>query len=265
MKKFKFYMRIYIKILVQDIKSKMSYREDFFISVIGIIFTNLAGFISFGIIFENFPSLGGWNYYEMLFFYGFSLVAITPMQCLFDNNWNLRGYIYTGDFIKYCFRPLNLFFYYISEIFDIKGLGQLVFGVIMLQYSWIHLELGFDFITVIELLICLPTASLFMIAIMNLAAATNFFILNSGYVMVTVFKFTDYVRYPNNIYNNVIKNFFRYIVPIAFVSYFPSRVFLTPDDIPPIVYVSPILGMLFFYISYRAWMFGASRYAGTGS
>ena len=87
-----FYLRIYRKILAQDIKSKMSYRADFIISTIGMICTNVAGFISFWILFRNFPSVNGWNYYEMLFLYGFSLIALTPVQCLFDNNWSLRIY-----------------------------------------------------------------------------------------------------------------------------------------------------------------------------
>ena len=125
----RFYARIYRKILVQDLKSKMSYRSDFVISTLGMIATNVTGFVSFWILFRNFPSINGWDYYEMLFLYGFSLVSLTPVQCLFDNNWSLRMNVYRGDFIKYCFRPINLFFYYQSEVFDVKGLGQLAFGI----------------------------------------------------------------------------------------------------------------------------------------
>ena len=62
-----FYLRIYCKILAQDIKSKMSYRADFIISTIGMIFTNIAGFVSFWILFRSFPSINGWSYHEMLF------------------------------------------------------------------------------------------------------------------------------------------------------------------------------------------------------
>ncbi|HBN11158.1 MAG TPA: ABC transporter permease, partial [Ruminococcus sp.] len=90
----KFYFNIYCKILAQDLKSKMSYRADFIISTIGMIFTNIAGFISFWILFSNFPSIDGWSYYEILFLYGFSLISLTPVQCLFDNNWSLRTYVY---------------------------------------------------------------------------------------------------------------------------------------------------------------------------
>ena len=61
-----FYLRIYRKILAQDLKSKMSYRADFIISTIGMIFTNIAGFVSFWILFRNFPSISGWGYYVFI-------------------------------------------------------------------------------------------------------------------------------------------------------------------------------------------------------
>ena len=38
---FRFYADIYRKILVQDLKTKMSYRADFIISTIGMIMVNL--------------------------------------------------------------------------------------------------------------------------------------------------------------------------------------------------------------------------------
>ncbi len=173
-----FYLRIYGKILAQDIKSKMSYRADFIISTIGMIFTNIAGFISFWILFRSFPSVGGWGYHEMLFLYGFSLVALTPVQCLFDNNWSLRMYVYSGDFVKYCFRPINLFFYYQSEVFDIKGLGQLAFGIGTLAYSWYRLDLGFTPLMLLKVILFLITASLVMIALQNAAEAICFWIHN---------------------------------------------------------------------------------------
>ena len=57
----------------------MSYRADFVILNIGMIVSNLVGFVTFYILFQNFPSINGWTIYEMLFFYGFSIVALTPI------------------------------------------------------------------------------------------------------------------------------------------------------------------------------------------
>ncbi len=261
----RFYLRIYRKILAQDLKSKMSYRADFIISTIGMICTNIAGFVSFWILFRNFPSINGWSYHEMLFLYGFSLVSLTPVQCLFDNNWSLRMHVYSGDFIKYCFRPINLFFYYQSEVFDIKGLGQLAFGVGTLAYAWAKLGLALTPLAVLKTLTFLVTASLIMIALQNAAAASCFWIQNSFYVLDLAFKFKDYAKYPITIFSPVFRFVFTFVMPIAFIAYYPSLVILRPDAVPVLSWLSPLVGCLFFFLSYKLWMYGALKYSGTGS
>lgn len=261
----KFYLDIYRKILIQDLKSKMSYRADFIISNIGMIVSNLVGFVTFYILFQNFPSINGWTMYEMLFLYGFSLVALTPVQCFFDNNWNLRYAVKNGDFIKYCFRPINIFFYYISEVFDVKGLGQLCFGVGTLVYAWKHLTIPVNPVIIAQTVLFLFAASLFMIAIMNFAAATCFWIQNSGYIMVIMFRFKDFAKYPASIFNSVFRIVFTFVIPIAFIAYYPSLVVLRPNEIPVLSWLSPLIGLLFFYLSYRFWLLGARKYDGTGS
>ncbi|MGN0436600.1 MAG: ABC transporter permease [Wujia sp.] len=262
---FSFYIRIYFKIIAQDIKSKMSYRADFIISTLGMITTNIVGFVAFWLMFNRFPSINGWGYYEMLFLYGFSLVAITPTQCLLDNNWNLRRYVYDGDFIKYCFRPINLFFYYESEVFDIKGLGQLFFGIGTIVYSWNRLALPVTICMIVKVIIFLITASLIMMSMQTLAAATCFWIQNSFYILDLSLKLKDYAKYPVTIYNSVFKFIFTFVFPVAFIAYYPSLVILRPDKIPLLSWLSPVIGATFFYLSYRVWMKGASKYDGSGS
>lgn len=243
----RYYLKIYKKLLIQNIKSKMSYRFDFLISLIGIILVNISGFISFWIIFQNFPTILGWTYYEMLFLYGFSLIALTPVQCFFDNSWNLLTYVFSGDFIKYCFKPMNLFFYYFSEIFDIKGLGQFGIGVFILVHSWINLRLEFSILILIKLIIALLSSSLFMIAIMNFASASSFFIVNGAYfVMILANKFKDYARYPVNIFNEVMRFIFTFLIPIGFMAYYPSLEFLNNKNPTLLTYLTPVYGIIFF-------------------
>lgn len=260
-----FYLRIYFKILAQDLKSKMSYRADFIISTFGMIFTNIAGFVSFRIMFGNFPSINGYNYYEILFLYGFSLISITPTQCMLDNNWSLRQQVYSGDFIKYCFRPINLFFYYESEIFDVKGLGQLAFGIGTLVYAWAKLGLAVTPLAIVKVTVYLMTASLVMAALQNAGAASCFWIENSFYVLDLAFRFKDYAKYPITIFSTVFRFVFTYIIPIAFIAYYPALVVLRPEDVPLLSWLSPPAGCVFFFLSYKLWMLGASKYNGTGS
>lgn len=262
---FGFYASIYKKILIQDLKTKMSYRADFIISTFGMILTNVAGFVSFMIIFKNFPSINGWDYHHMLFLYGFSLIALTPVQCFFDNNWNLRFMVRSGDFIKYCFRPINVFFYFISEVFDVKGIGQFIFGVGTLIYAWVHIGIPVTVLVILKLILYIITASLFMISLMNFAAATCFWLQGSGYVMVLMFRFKDYAKYPATIFHGLFKILFTFVIPVAFIAYYPSMGILSPDDVPLLTILSPFIGAAFFYLSYKFWMLGVRKYDFTGS
>ncbi len=150
-------------------------------------------------------------------------------------------------------------------MFDVKGLGQFAFGIMVLVYAWSHLGIPVTVLTVLELILMLITASLFMIAIMNAAAATCFWIVRSGYIMVVMFRFKDYARYPVTIFDGIFRIIFTFVIPIAFIAYYPGLVILRPDEIPLLSILSPVIGIVFFWLSYRFWMLGARKYNGTGS
>ena len=38
-----------------------------------------------------------------------------------------------------------------------------------------------------------------------------------------------------------------------------------PDAVPMLSWLSPLIGIAFFYVSYKIWMYGAMKYSGTGS
>ncbi|TFH00485.1 MAG: ABC transporter permease, partial [Calditrichales bacterium] len=120
------YLRLYFLIEAQYIKSKMQYRDDFLISSIGMVFSSLTTIAVFWVLFDTIPQLAGWSFDQLIFIYAFYLLAISPMQVLFDHFWQLRFHVIQGTFIKYYFRPLNMMFYYSSEMFDIKGIMQIL-------------------------------------------------------------------------------------------------------------------------------------------
>ena len=158
-----------------------------------------------------------------------------------------------------------MFFYYQSEVFDIKGLGQLAFGIGTLIYSWAKIGLAFTPLMLLKMIVFLLTASLIMIALQNAAAATCFWIQNSFYVLDLAFRFRDYAKYPVTIFSPIFRFIFTFVMPIAFIAYYPSLVILRPHEIPLLSWLSPVIGILFFWASYKIWMHGAMKYSGTGS
>ena len=141
------YLRIYKMILIQDIKTKKVFRIDFIISFFSGIILGFANFIAIWVLFQNISSIMKWNYQEMLFLYGFSLLSQTPSSVFFDNSWLLCEKIIKGDFIIYFFRPINIFFYYTFERINLNDIGQFFLGLVLIVYSWIKLKLSLTFLS----------------------------------------------------------------------------------------------------------------------
>ena len=58
---------------------------------------------------------------------------------------------------------------------------------------------------------------------------------------------------------------FTYVVPIGFVAFYASLLFLRPDQVQPLVYFSPQVGVGLFALTYWIWTRGVNSYTGTGS
>lgn len=265
MRTLKDYLRIYFMIETQYIKARMQYRVDFFISSIGMFFSSLATLAVFWVLFNSITDLAGWSFMEMVFIYAFYMIAISPMQILFDHIWQIRFHVQQGTFLKYYFRPLNMMFYYMSEMFDLKGLTQLVAGIVLLIYSSIQLHLIWLPARILLLIVALVSAALVQISITVLAGCAAFWVLDSYPVLGLAWKLREFAPYPMSIFDGAFRFTFTYILPIGFVAFYPSQLFLRPEQVSPLVYFSPLIGVGLFGLTYWVWTLGVNSYTGTGS
>ncbi len=259
------YLRLYFIIEAQSIKARMQYRADFIISSIGMFFSSLATLGIFWVLFNSITDLAGWSLMEMVFIYAFYMIAISPMQILFDHIWQIRFDVQQGTFIKYYFRPLNMMFYYMSEVFDLKGLTQLAAGVVLLIYASLQLGLVWSPDKVLLLVIALSSAALVLISIIVTAGCTAFWVLDSYPVLGLAWRLREFAPYPMGIFDGAFRFAFTYLIPIGFVAFYPSQFFLRPEQVSPLVYLSPLVGIGLFAFTYWVWTRGVNSYSGTGS
>ena len=259
------YIRLYFIIETQYIKARMQYRADFIISSFGMFFSSLSSLVIFWVLFESIPNLAGWSLMEMVFIYAFYMLAVSPMQILFDHFWQLRFHVQQGTFLKYYFRPLNMMFYYISEMFDLKGITQFIIGIILLVYASIQLEITWTLLSLSLLLVTLFSAALVQISIIISASCVAFWVIDSWPVLGLAQKLREFAPYPMTIFNGAFRFMFTFILPVGFIAFYPSQFFLRPEDISPLVYFSPVVGIGLFAIAYKIWTKGVNSYTGTGS
>jgi ABC-2 type transport system permease protein len=76
----------------------------------------------------------------------------------------------------------------------------------------------------------------------------------------------DFARYPITLYARVAQVFVTWILPFAFVSYYPTLLLLDKMQPAPLIsYLSPLAGVLVAWIASLIWSRCLVLYQGTGS
>ena len=125
------------------------------------------------IIFSNIPNLKGWEYNQVIFIYGFSLLPKGIDHLLSDNLWNLgHNIVRKGEFDKYMIRPINSLFYVISEKFQVDAFGEIFTGIALLVFTMKHLNYEFSIIKVFIFVLIIPFTVLIYASIKIITAKT---------------------------------------------------------------------------------------------
>ncbi|PCK08395.1 MAG: hypothetical protein COA42_09380 [Alteromonadaceae bacterium] len=260
-----YHVSVYFALVAQYLKSRLVYRFDFFISSLGFLAGNVVGVLALWVIFQNINELVGWTYAELVFIYGFTLLALTLPLFLLNGLWDLGGKLQDGSFINYYFKPVNMLFYIMSEKFDEKGIVSLAFSVFLLVYASAELNLVWGFKTIATFLIMIIGASLVFASMILTAASVGFWTVNPSFCMMFIARIKSYAHYPINIYSNPLKIFFSFVLPLAYIAYYPCMVLLRPGEATIVAYISPLVGLVAALGAYRLWTLGVASFSGTGS
>ena len=152
-----------------------------------------------------------------------------------------------------------------SEMFDIKGLTQLAAGIILLIYASVQLNIDWTLARFALLVMTVFSAALVQISIIVAASCATFWVMDSYPVLGLAWKLREFSPYPMTIFDGAFRFTFTYLIPIGFVAFYPSQLFLRPEEVSPLIYFSPIIGMGLFAITYWIWTKGVNSYTGTGA
>ncbi|MCL2051011.1 MAG: ABC-2 family transporter protein [Lachnospiraceae bacterium] len=258
------YASIYLKLLNVNIKSKLEFAADFWISSIGLILTNLTSLFTLYFIFQHIPMLGGVSYYDTIFIFSFFTISTSLHQIFFDNIWSIWIHFIEGSFIKYCLRPIDSMFYYLTESIDPKGFSQLILGIALMAYSGANLNLNWSFINIIFLVVLLLCATSIYTSLMTIAAALGFWITDPFEVISLVNRSKDFGKYPITIFNNATKFIITFVLPLGFVGFYPST-FFVKDTINFMSLMTVPVALILFFAQRLIWKAGLNRYIPAGS
>ena len=258
-------MKCYMRALSLHLKSELEYRTSFifsFISQIVIFFSYYFVILS---LFSKFDNIKGFTLYEVLlcfsiiqFGYSFNEVFARGLD-KFDN------LIVQGGFDRLLLRPKSIIIQVLYNESDFVKTSRLFHALIILVVALTHLNIEWSIMKVICLLLMIISATLIFFSIF-LLAASYCFITVQGLEVRNVF--TDggkhMAQYPIGIFSKGFIYFFTFIIPYAFVNYYPLLYVLGKKN--NILYAfSPLLLFIYVIPCIIVFYLGVKRYSSVGS
>ena len=233
------------------------YRKAFLAGVIAQFASYGAEFLIIWIVMERFTSINGWGQYEVLLLYAFNLLTYALASFfLFNPTTHLPLMIKNGTFDEVLTKPLNNFLYLVCREFNSAYISHSALSIFVIWICFYQLGYVFSITSFILLLIMILGGALIQGAFLIITAVPAFWVVeNSGLRNIFFFKAKDFIRYPISIYNKVIQFLLTFILPYAFINFFPAQLFISKQDYssfhPMFQYVTPIVGVFFFTIAMK--------------
>lgn len=258
-------MKIYFESLAMHLKGELEYRVDFILSFLSQILVFFTYYFIILALFTKFNHIKGFTLYEVLLCFSIVQFGFAFNEVFARGIDKFDELIIRGDFDRLLLRPKNVILQVLCSDSDFVKVSRLIQSIIVLIIVICHLNISWNLLKIITLLLMLFSSCIIFFGIFLMAASYCFFTVQ-GLEVRNVF--TDggkhMAQYPIGVFSKGFVYFFTFIIPYAFVNYYPLLFFLGRKS--SILYAfSPLLVFLYLIPSIVTFYLGMKRYSSVGS
>ncbi len=259
---------VYVKTVI---KSWFQYKVDAVLRSLAVFLRESTGIIVIYFALLKFDCLNGWNIHEMLFLYSLLFLTYGILIIFFTGLRDFGQTVRNGNFDRFILRPRGLLFQLIlcnADWFAAIGHGGL--GVVLFIISANKVGIQWSVSNIIYYIFAVIGGVLIQGAIFLVLATLNIYLIETRSLKSLLYgNGREFAGYPISIFNKVIQFFMIYVVPFAFVNYFPAQYLLRKEDVsmyPAIyMYLTPFVGVGMYILAYAFWRYSIRHYKSTGN
>ncbi|HXW77289.1 MAG TPA: ABC-2 family transporter protein [Candidatus Eremiobacteraceae bacterium] len=248
----------------------LEYKANFFIWLLFTVVYHGVALGAIWIILTRFPSLQGWDRADVFFLYALWMVGHTLSNTLFFTVGDVPDAIQEGRFDRFLVRPLDPLFQVVTQPGQIFP-DELIVAMIVFGFAAYFVHLQWSAMTAVVLPFAVIGGCVIDASVQLAVAAISFWVIRLDALRWVVMSLeNDFTRFPLTMYGRAVRVVLGYVVPFAFMNYFPATVLLakTADGAvfnPLLGWLTPAAAALWFAIAYSFWRAGLNKYQGTGS
>lgn len=264
-------LRIAVQSLKMSILSKMQYRVDSIVATLAVFLREATGIIVIYLTLLKFDDINSWNVNEMLFLFSLIFLTYSIVVVLFADLRDFSCMIREGRFDRLVVRPRGLLFQLISNNADvIAALGHGTLGLILFIVSAGRVGVHWNFVTLLYYIGAVIGGVLIQGGIFIIFSAISFYFVETNSIReIFYWNMRKFAGYPISIFNKLIQSVMIYVIPFAFVNYFPAQYLLRKDDMknyPQMyIYIAPFVGVVVYLAAYIFWRVSIRHYKSTGN
>lgn len=260
------YFIIFFHYLTQYMKTKMAYRSDFFVYVASELLLQSVNLIFILVVFTKVPAIKGWTRDQVLFIYGFFLLPFGLYSGFLNHLFDVpEKYVLQGELDRVLVRPLNAWFQVVVETMNPELLIGTAAGTVIMFYSGKAMQLQLVWWDIPVALVLILGATLIYAGVYTFLASLGFWTEGNIGLMPMVYNLSNYGRYPMTVYRGPVRFILTWILPFAFVGFYPATLLMHRYEYIGYALLTPVVGVISFAAAYRVWVAGIRRYRGTGS
>ena len=260
---------VYCRLAGANVRAQLQYRVSFVIDLTATFLLSFLDFLAVLILFHNVPRLAGWSVHEVAFLYGSSAIAFALAELLVGHSEQLAMRLRTGTFDVLLARPRGTLYQVAASELPLRRLGRVLQGLVVFVYALAGVNIDWTFGRVAMLFAMVPTGVLLFASMWVVALCLLFWTVD-GNEFSNAFTYggQTMTQYPIDIYGQWLRRFLAYLVPTAFVCYFPSLYLLGKNDplgLPRIVqFIAPLVALASAAVAGLAWRTAVRHYRGAG-
>ena len=259
--------RFYLLCTRLQLRTRMTSRVDFLSQVITVFVKEGAQIALIWLVLQRFQALAGWGVWEVGVLYSLLAIARRFMEAFIGGATRLSFLVLYGRFDEMAMAPRSPLFVLNARSAPWRFFYNLSI-VVILVFCAAQANVPLSALTVAVVLLSVLSGALVLYALSLIVGSLAFWLTDTAEIRRLLEEIVQYTRYPVHIYGAIIGTILTVVIPVAFVSYYPSAVLLGKvEDVlftPALGYAAPAVAAALLALALQVWRAGIRRYSSTG-
>ena len=230
----------------------------------------VVGFAPIKFVVEEFGDVAGWNYGELAFLYGLAAISHGLNVIFFIQSWFMGWDVVDGEFDRLMLRPLNVLFQFYFTGLNPVGISDMIPAICVFVYGCIKVGFVWNLANTLCVLSMLIAATFIRCSVYLILGSMSFWTKSHN-------NFSDYTQqlidkatmYPLSIYPESFQFILTYIIPVAWISFYPVSRLLGKSlgrlNGSVAIWGTPIVAVILFVIAASVFNRGLKHYESAGN